>query len=64
MIPCAEKCQYQKDGYCGLESVTAVSNTNGGCAYYKRKSGGPAKEPLQDSLNSFPDAPDANQLHI
>ena len=34
IIPCAEKCRYQKDGYCGLEQCAAVNSAAGGCPYF------------------------------
>lgn len=34
IIKCAKTCKYQKDGYCGLDTVGKITNTLGGCPYY------------------------------
>jgi len=33
IIPCAESCRHQADGYCMLEKTAAVTNTRGGCPH-------------------------------
>ncbi len=38
IIPCAEKCRYQKDGYCGLEQCAAVNSAAGVCPYFVGRS--------------------------
>lgn len=43
LIPCALACRHQKDGYCGLETTAAVTNTAGGCPYFIKKQVGSAK---------------------
>lgn len=35
IIQCAEKCAYQKDGYCFLESAQKVNSINSICPYFK-----------------------------
>lgn len=53
LIPCALDCDHQKEGYCGLETTSAVTNTAGGCPYFvKKQVGAPNRENLR-----LPDAP-------
>lgn len=53
LIPCALECRHQKEGYCGLETTAAVTNTAGGCPYFVKKQVGAA---LGYSLR-LPEAP-------
>ena len=45
LIPCQSDCEHSKEGYCTLETVTAVTNVAGQCAYYKKNCPGIQKEP-------------------
>jgi len=43
IIPCSEKCVYEKEGLCTLQSVTTPSNTpTKNCPYFKER--GKAKD--------------------
>ncbi|MFA5577789.1 MAG: hypothetical protein WC983_11025 [Tissierellaceae bacterium] len=43
IIPCSEKCVYEKEGLCTLKSVTTPSNTpTKNCPYFKER--GKAKD--------------------
>lgn len=33
IIQCAEKCAYQKDGYCTLDGISVVNSLEGDCPY-------------------------------
>ena len=44
LIPCAKKCAHQSEGYCGLETTSAVTNTAGGCPYFLKKQVGTASK--------------------
>lgn len=35
LIQCASNCVYQKDGYCGLETVSPVNSINTECPHFK-----------------------------
>ena len=37
LIPCGADCKHQREGYCCLEQPSAVTNSEGGCAYYVEK---------------------------
>jgi len=38
IIPCSEKCVYEKEGLCTLKSVTTPSNTpTKNCPYFKER---------------------------
>ena len=41
IIPCANNCTYQNDGYCNLETIAAVSNVDGGCPHYTSRDNKP-----------------------
>ena len=34
IIQCAKDCDYQTEGYCMLDKISVVTNTNGGCPHY------------------------------
>ncbi len=34
IIQCAESCKFQVDGYCVLDSLSAVNSTKNCCPYY------------------------------
>lgn len=34
LIQCAKNCDYQTDGYCMLDKISIVTNTEGGCPHY------------------------------
>ena len=34
IIQCAEKCRFQKDGYCGLDRCCTVNSVSGSCPYF------------------------------
>ncbi len=34
LLPCAQRCRHQKDGYCTMEGVQPVQCLNGGCPYF------------------------------
>lgn len=34
IIECAEKCLYQKEGYCCLETLCTVNTCKGGCPHF------------------------------
>lgn len=54
LIQCAEKCKFQKDGYCSLEILGTVNANENGCPYYKT--------PSFDDSNSLFKASDSDQL--
>ena len=60
IIPCAEKCAYQKDGYCFLESAGKINSVNSVCPYYKSadKVYGVLKTSYGDEFKSVGDAGD------
>lgn len=70
LIPCARPCSHQQDGYCGLETTSAVTNTAGGCPYFLKKQVGVATKeavrlpaaPVYARGDSPPYAPDAAGL--
>ncbi len=35
LIQCDENCQYQKEGFCGLEHFTTVNSTENECPHFK-----------------------------
>ncbi|MCI8360552.1 MAG: hypothetical protein HFE86_04340 [Clostridiales bacterium] len=70
LIPCARPCSHQQEGYCGLETTSAVTNTAGGCPYFVKKQVGAATKealrlpasPVYARGDSPPYAPDAAGL--
>ncbi len=38
LIPCDEDCIYQAEGYCNLDTPSAVTNHRGGCVHYIKAS--------------------------
>lgn len=45
LIPCDEKCVYQTEGYCRLETPAVIANFSGlGCAYMIPKTDKKRKE--------------------
>lgn len=54
LIQCAEKCKYQKEGYCNLDKPSTVSLNNSVCPYYEPNS--------FDDGNGFLKTSDADKL--
>ena len=36
-IQCAKPCKYQSDGYCSMDVIGKITNTEGGCPHYVSK---------------------------
>ncbi len=51
LIPCDAECRHQKEGYCCLEHISKVTNSEGGCAYYEKK---PEHHPLSSAESASP----------
>ena len=51
-IQCAKPCVYQSDGYCGMDVIGKITNTEGGCPHYISK----------DSKDSLPEISHGEKL--
>ena len=38
IIPCAEPCRYQKEGYCELNRCTVINSVASACPYFLERS--------------------------
>lgn len=54
IIPCALKCRYQYDGYCGLESCTTAGENGHICPYFKSP----------DKIDSLSEASDGGNCDV
>ena len=55
MIQCILDCKYQRDGYCGLETISTVNSLKSECPHYDKK--------LSDKRERFPNISDSYKLH-
>jgi len=63
IIPCAEDCVYQKDGYCCLEMPTLVTNNTGkGCVHKLELTGKTETPPRSKTALRRPIAPPPQML--
>lgn len=52
MIPCAEKCEFQKEGLCTLNGKSKITNVKKGCPYYtERKTSYDISDSFLDGFN-------------
>ncbi len=66
IIPCAENCKHQNEGYCSLKTAAAISNSTGGCPHFDSKKPQKASAVVSTSgkgLNSLPNGSDANNFN-